>query len=82
MLLLARAMGASWIEDYVDHWSQVALEIDGDDLLSAGVAQGPAIGRGLGEALRAKLDGEVSGRDQELALAIEAARREEPDAVA
>ena len=44
-------------------WREVALEIDGADLIAAGVPQGPALGRGLDAALRAKLDGEISGRD-------------------
>ena len=43
------------------------LEIDGDDLLAAGVPEGPALGRALEETLRRKLDGLVSGRDEELA---------------
>jgi hypothetical protein len=50
------------------------LEIDGGDLLAAGIPQGPAIGRGLAEAKRAKLDGEVSGADQELRVAVREAR--------
>jgi hypothetical protein len=54
----------------------VRLEIDGSDLLAAGVAQGPAIGRGLAAALAAKLDGEVAGRDDELAVALTAAQHE------
>ena len=54
-------------------WRTVALEIDGADLIAAGVPQGPALGRGLGAALRAKLDGEIAGREQELATAIAAA---------
>ena len=39
----------------------------GEDLLDAGVPEGPAVGRGLRAALDAKLDGEVDGRDEELA---------------
>ena len=42
-------------------WRGVRLEISGDDLLAAGVPEGPAIGRGLAAALRAKLDGEADG---------------------
>lgn len=72
-LVLARAMGASWLEDYVVRYAAVGLEISGDDLLAAGVPEGPAIGRGLEEALRAKLDGELSGRDAELSRALEVA---------
>ncbi len=72
-LVLARALGAEWLDRYVGEWSEVALEIDGSDLIGAGLIQGPALGRGLEEALRRKLDGEVSGRDQELAVALEVA---------
>jgi tRNA nucleotidyltransferase (CCA-adding enzyme) len=72
-LVLARALGAEWLDEYVGSWRSVALEIDGDDLLAAGVAAGPAVGRGLAAALRAKLDGEISGREQELAAALAAA---------
>jgi tRNA nucleotidyltransferase (CCA-adding enzyme) len=55
----------------------VELEIDGDDLVAAGVPQGPAVGSGLAEALRRKLDGEISGREAELETALAAARAEE-----
>jgi tRNA nucleotidyltransferase (CCA-adding enzyme) len=75
-LVLARAMGAEWLDSYVAEWRSVALEIDGEDLIAAGVAQGPALGRGLREALRRKLDGEIAGREQELATALAAARTE------
>jgi tRNA nucleotidyltransferase (CCA-adding enzyme) len=73
-LLLARAMGGEWLDDYLREWRDVALEIDGSDLTAAGIPEGPAIGRGLGEALRRKLDGEIAGREQELEAALEAAR--------
>jgi tRNA nucleotidyltransferase (CCA-adding enzyme) len=73
-LVLARALGAEWLDRYIEEWRQVALEIDGDDLVAAGVPQGPGVGRGLAEALRRKLDGELSGREEELAAALAAAR--------
>jgi tRNA nucleotidyltransferase (CCA-adding enzyme) len=73
-LVLARALGAAWLDRYVGEWRDVALEIDGSDLIAAGLSQGPALGRGLAEALRRKLDGEAGGREQELAVALEAAR--------
>jgi tRNA nucleotidyltransferase (CCA-adding enzyme) len=73
-LILARALGAEWLDRYMEEWRKVELEIDGSDLLAAGVNEGPAIGRGLRAALRRKLDGEIGGRDQELAVALEAAR--------
>jgi tRNA nucleotidyltransferase (CCA-adding enzyme) len=72
-LVLARALGGEWLDRYVGEWRDVGLEIDGSDLIDAGLSQGPALGRGLEEALRRKLDGEVSGREQELAAALEAA---------
>ena len=46
----------------------------GDDLVAAGVPESPALGYALAETLRRKLDGEVSGREDELALALELAR--------
>ena len=73
-LVLARAMGAEWLDRYLGEWRSIELEIDGEDLIAAGVPPGPALGRGLREALRRKLDGEVAGRDRELDVALEAAR--------
>ena len=73
-LVLARALGAEWLDHYLSEWSAVRLEIGGEDLLSAGIPEGPALGRGLDEALRRKLDGEVSGREEELRVALDAAR--------
>ena len=73
-LALARALGALWLDDYVAAWRSTVLEIAGRDLIDAGIPEGPAVGRGLAEALRRKLDGEISGREQELAAALEAAR--------
>jgi tRNA nucleotidyltransferase (CCA-adding enzyme) len=74
-LVLARALGAEWLDRYLAEWRTVDLQIDGEDLIAAGIPQGPALGRGLREALRRKLDGELDGgREQELAAAVEAAR--------
>ena len=73
-LAAARVAGADWLDDYVREWRNVDLEIGGADLLAAGVPQGPAVGRGLAAALAAKLDGEISGRDDELRVALAAAR--------
>jgi len=71
-LALALAFGAPpepvlrWITDL----SRVRLEITGDDLLEAGVPEGPALGRALEGTLDRKLDGLVSGRDEELRVAL------------
>ena len=75
-LLLASAMGTPWVDRYMAVWSQVQLEIDGQDLIAAGIPEGPAVGRGLDAALRKRLEGEIEGREQELAVALEAARAE------
>jgi tRNA nucleotidyltransferase (CCA-adding enzyme) len=75
-LALALALGAP--AEPVLRWatslSAVGLEIGGDDLLEAGVPEGPAIGRALEETLRRKLDGLVDGRDEELETALALAR--------
>jgi tRNA nucleotidyltransferase (CCA-adding enzyme) len=78
-LLVARALGAEWLDRYAAEWRRVRLEITGDDLLEAGVPEGPAIGRGLEAALSGKLDGELSGREEELRIALAAARGEIPE---
>ncbi|HET9196919.1 MAG TPA: hypothetical protein VFN92_01525 [Solirubrobacterales bacterium] len=72
-LILGRALGATWLDRYLTSWSRVELEIDGGDLIAAGVPQGPAVGRGLRAAKRGRLEGEIAGREQELAAALEAA---------
>jgi tRNA nucleotidyltransferase (CCA-adding enzyme) len=73
-LLLARARGAEWLDEYIAKWRFVDLEIDGSDLIAAGVPEGPALGRGLAEALSRKTDGEIHGRAEELEVALAAAR--------
>jgi tRNA nucleotidyltransferase (CCA-adding enzyme) len=78
-LLVARALGADWLDDYAEKWRDVRLEITGEDLKAAGIDQGPAIGHGLEAALSGKLDGELSGRDQELEIALAAARGQIPE---
>jgi tRNA nucleotidyltransferase (CCA-adding enzyme) len=75
-LVLARARGAEWLDDYLREWRSVALEIDGAVLLEAGVPEGPSLGRALRAARRAVLDGEARGREEQLAVALAAARGE------
>ena len=75
-LILARAMGAVWLDHYMTAWRKIELEISGDDLIAAGVEQGPAIGRGLRAARNKKLEGEIDGREEELATALAAALRD------
>jgi tRNA nucleotidyltransferase (CCA-adding enzyme) len=78
-LLVARALGAEWLDRYAEELRLVRLEISGEDLIGAGIPEGPAIGHGLEAALSGKLDGEISGRDEELRIALAAARGEIPE---
>ncbi len=55
-----------WLEEL----RHVRPAITGDDLLAAGVPQGPEIGRRLALALDARLDERAVGRDAELAVAL------------
>jgi tRNA nucleotidyltransferase (CCA-adding enzyme) len=73
-LILARALGATWLDRYLTRWRLVRLEIDGGDLIAAGIPEGPAVGRGLRAAKHQRLEGQVRGREEELAAALEAAR--------
>jgi tRNA nucleotidyltransferase (CCA-adding enzyme) len=75
---VALALGArpAPIDRYLEHLSRTGLEITGDDLRAAGIPEGPAIGRALRETLRRKLDGEITGYDAELALAVGLARED------
>jgi tRNA nucleotidyltransferase (CCA-adding enzyme) len=75
-LALALALGAppEPILRFASDLRHMRLEIGGGDLVAAGVPESPAIGRALEETLRRKLDGELSGRDEELRTALELAR--------
>ena len=78
-LLVARALGADWLDRYAAELRHVRLEITGDDLIGEGIPEGPAIGDALKAALSGKLDGEVSGRNEELRVALAVARGEIPE---
>jgi tRNA nucleotidyltransferase (CCA-adding enzyme) len=80
VVALAGALGperaaAEWLE----RLRHVRLEIDGRDLMDAGVPEGPRIGEGLSAALAAKLDGRAIGREQEFEAALGAAGRSGSD---
>lgn len=61
-----RTSAERWLLELGD----VALEIDGDDLIAAGLQPGPEIGERLARTLERKLDGIVSGREDELQEAL------------
>jgi tRNA nucleotidyltransferase (CCA-adding enzyme) len=68
---LAGALGAEpQARRWLDKLRHIRLEIDGQDLLDAGVERGPEVGAALARALAAKLDGRAVGRDAELAVAL------------
>jgi tRNA nucleotidyltransferase (CCA-adding enzyme) len=74
LVAIAGAMGAEQAAiEWLDRLRHVGLEIDGRDLLAAGVPEGPRIGRGLQAALAAKLDGRADSREQELQAALQGA---------
>lgn len=70
---LAGALGAeSAARAWIDDLRGVRLDIDGVDLLAAGIPQGEAIGRALAAALAARLDGAAPDRGAQLAVALAA----------
>jgi tRNA nucleotidyltransferase (CCA-adding enzyme) len=71
---LAGALGPErTAREWLERLRTVGLEIDGTDLIAAGIPEGPAVGRGLRAALAAKLDGRAEDRTAQLAAALEAA---------
>ena len=61
----------SRLERYFAELRDVRLEISGEDLAELGLAESPQVGVVLDEVLRRKLNGELAGRDAELAAARE-----------
>ncbi len=72
LVAIAGALGADEAAAaWLNRLRHVQLEIDGRDLIAAGVPEGPRIGLGLRAALEAKLDGRAAGKEQELQAALE-----------
>jgi tRNA nucleotidyltransferase (CCA-adding enzyme) len=71
--LLALALDESLapLRDYFGRLRGVRLEITGADLASLGLAESPRVGEVLAELRRRKLNGELDGRESELAAARE-----------
>ena len=61
----------SRLERYFGELRDVRLEISGADLAELGLGESPQVGVVLDEVLRRKLNGELAGRDAELAAARE-----------
>lgn len=75
-LALAVAAGApiETVLRYLRELRPVRLEISGEDMIRAGIPESPVIGQALAETFKRKLDGELSGRCQELEFALACAR--------
>jgi tRNA nucleotidyltransferase (CCA-adding enzyme) len=74
-LALANGAPAEPLQRFITQLRGTRLEITGTDLLAAGLPESPALGEALELTLVRKLNGEISGRDEELAAALEIARR-------
>ena len=59
------------LREYFERLRDVRLEIDGTDLAGLGLEESPRVGEVLAELRRRKLNGELDGRDSELAAARE-----------
>jgi tRNA nucleotidyltransferase (CCA-adding enzyme) len=59
------------LHDYFDRLGSIHLEISGADMAELGLAESPRVGEILGELRRRKLNGELDGRESELAAAKE-----------
>jgi tRNA nucleotidyltransferase (CCA-adding enzyme) len=70
--LLALALSdAPALHDYFERLQNVRLEIGGGDLADLGLGESPRVGEVLAELRRRKLNGELYGRESELAAARE-----------
>jgi tRNA nucleotidyltransferase (CCA-adding enzyme) len=63
--------GLEPLERYFRELRRVSLAISGDDLAELGLRESPRVGEILGELRRRKLNGELDGREEELAAARE-----------
>jgi tRNA nucleotidyltransferase (CCA-adding enzyme) len=70
LLALARE-GLPELREYFTRLRDVQLEIDGADLAELGLPESPRVGEILSELRRRKLNGELEGRESELAAARE-----------
>ncbi len=65
--LTAGDAAAAWVRRYLDDLRHIRPLLDGHDLLALGVEKGPAVGKLLRALRRARLDGEVVTREDEVA---------------
>ena len=68
-LALAAVMGENKqdiIKDYLTEYKNVKIDLSGQDLIAAGIPKGPDIKKGLDILLKAKLDGIVKTKEDEI----------------
>ncbi|MBI4220487.1 MAG: CCA tRNA nucleotidyltransferase [Chloroflexi bacterium] len=68
MALAPATLQRQWLKQHLGVLRHVAPECNGNDLMAAGVPQGPLVGELLEELRRARLDGAVGNKAEELAL--------------
>jgi tRNA nucleotidyltransferase (CCA-adding enzyme) len=71
--IMAAVRGARWAAEWLVGDRRRVLDITGEALIAAGVAEGPAIGRGLAAARASMLDGHAPDRESQLRVALAAA---------
>ncbi len=59
------------LELYLSKLKQIKTSLNGKDLISLGVAEGPRVGQILGELRNARIEGNIAGREDELAMVRE-----------
>jgi tRNA nucleotidyltransferase (CCA-adding enzyme) len=65
--------GAGCVSDWWASWRDATPDVNGSDLVAAGVPPGPKIGRALAALRVALLDGLAADRDSQMAIALAAA---------
>lgn len=71
VLLAARILEISphanaWLEKYISEWQHVRTAVAGDDLRGLGLKPGPIFTQILDQLLAARLDGQVTSREEEM----------------
>jgi len=66
------------LQAYVSKWQHIRPSLDGRDLQALGYPRGPLYGEILGAIRAALLDGQVSSREEEIALAQQIAAQAQP----
>lgn len=64
---------AERIDDFTERLANLRPALNGGDLIALGIEPGPRIGRLLAELLRARLDGEIETREDEIEMVRRAA---------